>query len=208
MANRVVNPPILEIALSHVQSQQDPESATYARDVLQNMSEAYFLLDREFRLIDVNAAALALDGRPKEQLVGQRLWDLGPGLEATELGSRLKDAMRLRRTQSLDHLHTWDDGRTGCLEVRLVPAQDGVAAFYRDVSEERSAQKDLRETGRRFDAILSNTTMAMFLMDHQQQCVYANAAAETLTGTASTRCRDDPCTTWCITRNPTDRIIR
>lgn len=132
--------------MTHAPPESGPQAANYARDILENMSEAFFLLDREFRLIDVNAAALALDGRPKEQLIGQRLWDLGPGLEATELGSRLKDAMRLSQAQSLDHLHMWEDGRSACLEVRLVPAQDGVAAFYRDVSEERSAQRDLRET--------------------------------------------------------------
>lgn len=58
----------------------------------------------------------------------------------------------------------------------------GLAAFYRDVSDELSAQKELSETSWRLDAILSNTTTAVFLMDHRQQCVYANKAAEELTG--------------------------
>jgi PAS domain S-box-containing protein len=40
----------------------------------------------------------------------------------------------------------------------------------------------LHEAARRLDAILNNTREAVFLMDHRQQCVYANAAAETLTG--------------------------
>jgi PAS domain S-box-containing protein len=146
------------------------------------MSEAFFLLDSEFRLIDVNAAAIALDGRPREQLIEQRLWDLAPGLEEAELGKRLKAAMLLRQPQSVIHFHTREDDRSAWLEVRVVPTQAGVAAFYRDVSEEISTQENLRETGRRFDAILSNTTMAMFLMDQHQQCVFANAAAEKLTG--------------------------
>lgn len=51
-----------------------------------------------------------------------------------------------------------------------------------DVEERRSAEVALRETSRRLDAILNNTRMAVFLMDHQQQCIYANAAAEALTG--------------------------
>jgi PAS domain S-box-containing protein len=38
------------------------------------------------------------------------------------------------------------------------------------------------ETHRRLDAILNNTTMAVFLMDDRQHCVFANAAAERLTG--------------------------
>lgn len=39
-----------------------------------------------------------------------------------------------------------------------------------------------RETARRLNAVLDNTTMAVFLMDHRQHCVFANAAAEKLTG--------------------------
>jgi PAS domain S-box-containing protein len=40
----------------------------------------------------------------------------------------------------------------------------------------------LRETSRRLNAVLDNTRMAVFVMDERQHCVYANAAAEQLTG--------------------------
>ncbi|WP_229665433.1 PAS domain-containing sensor histidine kinase [Paracoccus acridae] len=52
----------------------------------------------------------------------------------------------------------------------------------RDVSATMEAQTTLRETTRKLDAILNNTREAVFLMDHRQFCVYANAAAEKLTG--------------------------
>ena len=44
------------------------------------------------------------------------------------------------------------------------------------------AERTLHETSRRLNAILSNTREAVFLMDENQICVYANAAAEQLTG--------------------------
>jgi|TARA_R100000501_G_scaffold10060_2_gene19893 PAS domain S-box-containing protein len=43
---------------------------------------------------------------------------------------------------------------------------------------------DPEETSRRFDAILNNTREAVFLMNEDQHCIYANAAAEELTGYA------------------------
>jgi PAS domain S-box-containing protein len=46
----------------------------------------------------------------------------------------------------------------------------------------RESEQSLRRTSRRLDAILANTRLAVFLMDAHQHCVYANAAAETLTG--------------------------
>lgn len=48
------------------------------------MSEAIFFLDREFRLLDLNRAALALDGRPKGEVVGRTLWELASALEESD----------------------------------------------------------------------------------------------------------------------------
>jgi len=46
--------------------------------------------------------------------------------------------------------------------------------------KEREGQ--LADAHRRLNAILDNATVAIFLMDEKQQCVYMNAAAEKLTG--------------------------
>ncbi len=156
------------------------------------MSESFFLLNDQFQLLDVNKAALELDGRPKQQLAGRTLWELTPGLEQSELGKLFKDAMRDRQSRTHSHRHLWEDGRSAWLETRIVPVKAGLAVFYRDVSDERSAQLALHETSRRLDAILSNTTMAVFLMDERQHCVYANAAAEALTGYTLEELRGHP----------------
>jgi PAS domain S-box-containing protein len=44
------------------------------------------------------------------------------------------------------------------------------------------AEEALRESRRRLNAVLDNTTMAIFLMDERQHCAYMNTAAEKLTG--------------------------
>jgi PAS domain S-box-containing protein len=48
--------------------------------------------------------------------------------------------------------------------------------------EPPQAEGDLRAASRRLDAVLANATMAIFLMDERQHCVYLNPAAERLTG--------------------------
>jgi PAS domain S-box-containing protein len=53
------------------------------------------------------------------------------------------------------------------------------AALRQDQARESAA---LAEPSRRFDAILNNTKMAVFMMDERQHCVYMNKAAEELTG--------------------------
>ena len=51
-----------------------------------------------------------------------------------------------------------------------------------EVQGRRDAETALEQTTRRLDAVLSNTRMAVFLMNERQHCVYANAAAEMLSG--------------------------
>ncbi|WP_265529624.1 GAF domain-containing protein [Sphingomicrobium marinum] len=60
------------------------------------------------------------------------------------------------------------------------------ARLYRaaqtEIQDRKQTEAALIDISRRFDAVLNNTRMAVFLMDERQFCVYANAAAEDLTG--------------------------
>jgi PAS domain S-box-containing protein len=58
----------------------------------------------------------------------------------------------------------------------------GAVVVARDVTAQRLAEQALTLSQRRLNAVLDNTRMAVFLMDDRQQCVYANTAAEELTG--------------------------
>lgn len=60
-------------------------------------------------------------------------------------------------------------------------AKRGVAILEDDALPARVADA-LRATERRLQAVLDNATVAIFLMDDHQHCVYMNRAAEVLTG--------------------------
>jgi PAS domain S-box-containing protein len=70
------------------------------------------------------------------------------------------------------------------LELRRAVAerQRRAEQLETEIDTRREIGAALQDTTRRLDAVLSNTRMAVFLMDHRQHCVYANAAAEKLTG--------------------------
>jgi PAS domain S-box-containing protein len=58
----------------------------------------------------------------------------------------------------------------------------GALVAARDVTLQRRAEAALSQSERRLNAVLDNTRMAVFVMDERQHCVYANTAAEQLTG--------------------------
>lgn len=48
--------------------------------------------------------------------------------------------------------------------------------------ERKRSEAELKDISGRLDAVLNNTTMAVFVMDDRQHCIFANKAAEQLTG--------------------------
>jgi PAS domain S-box-containing protein len=79
--------------------------------------------------------------------------------QLNELGALVMDQMELRRE-----------------------AREVVAEMTR-IAAERDAQSHLlKEAERKLTAVLDNASVAILLMDDQQQCSYMNAAAERLTG--------------------------
>jgi PAS domain S-box-containing protein len=73
----------------------------------------------------------------------------------------------------------------GGLAAQAAVAIDNARLFADAQAELRKRERveaTLLETDRRLNAVLDNATVAIFLMNDRQECVYMNAAAEKLTG--------------------------
>ena len=142
-----------------------------------------FTVDKAFADAFGIDPALGRDGLSLEQVIATVHPEDKPGLaaaidKAIERGGSYAHQYRVRRS----------DGRFYWIEAngRVDKAEDGTPLRFPgvllDLEERRATQAQLLETSRRLDAILNNTREAVFLMDEQQHCVYANRAAEILTG--------------------------
>ncbi len=121
-------------------------AATEARAarVLAGMSECYLLLDREFRIVEINEAGLRVDGRDRDAIVGRSHWEVWPGSESTRQGALYQRVMAERTAGGIENPYTWPDGRRQWFEVNAHPVPDGVAIFYRDVTERKGAEAALQ----------------------------------------------------------------
>lgn len=132
------------------------ESEARATGVLEGMTEGFMLLDRQFRTIQMNAEGLRLEGRPAREVLGRSHWEAYPGAEHAPVGDLYKRAMRDRVPVTLEHRYVWPDGHAAWLEMRAYPSPDGLAVFYRDVTERREREEALRETEARLRALADN----------------------------------------------------
>ena len=121
--------------------------------VLEAMSSAFFSVGRDWRFGYVNAEAERLLERPRDELVGQVLWDLFPAARGSEFEVRYREAMDSGVQTSFEAyypapLDAW-------FEVRAWPGPDGLAVYFFDITARRAAEVRAAAAVRRADLVAS-----------------------------------------------------
>lgn len=121
------------------------QSEERAQGVLDGMDEAFVLLDRDFRVLQINTAGLRLETRLEKEIIGRTHWEVWPDTENSPVGQLYKKAMAERVPVTFENRYAWPDGHEAWIEIRAYPAPDGLAVFYRDITERRQAEARIRE---------------------------------------------------------------
>lgn len=154
-----------------------------------------FQVDLTGTVVAANRSAEQLLNLPRAELVGRR-YDK-PALEVAEVdGSPIDfDLSPVPRALAGEAVRDYPlratvNGREEplylCLNATPLYADGGAISgalvTAHDITDQHLAREEARRTGARLEAVLNNTTMAVFAMDDRQSCIYANSAAEQMTG--------------------------
>ena len=153
-------------------------SEARATGVLEGMAEGFILLDHDFRVLEINAEGLRIDQRSRHDVVGRSHWDAWPGTEHSELGYLYRKAMAERVPVSLEHRYTYPDGHAVWFDMRAYPHPEGLALFYRDVSERRRADEERQ----RLAAVVEQSTDFIGIATPDGRGIYVNEAGRRLVG--------------------------
>lgn len=77
-----------------------------AESILERMGDAHSVLDREYRIVGVNAAAERLLGRSRATLLGRSHWDAFPGSVDAPVGQACRRVVEEGVEQHLAHHYT------------------------------------------------------------------------------------------------------
>ncbi len=156
------------------------------RSIFNAAQDSMVLRDADFRIVDVNAAYMAVSGFSREEALGQ---DRVLGNDPPEFEQLLK--ARHPRVLAgepivLETERTRRDGRRIDLEVRAVPVQHRgkphVLYIGRDISERKRAEEALRASEEQYRSIFNAAQDSMVLRDADFRIVDVNAAYVSLTG--------------------------
>lgn len=107
--------------------------------ILEGIGEAFYAVDREWRVLLFNAQAAHHFGLGPETALGRGLWDLLPGALDTDLGRLFEKTMAARATIKSETPSVVFPGRW--LAYRLFPLGDGMGVVFRDVTALKSAEE-------------------------------------------------------------------
>jgi PAS domain S-box-containing protein len=122
-----------EVALTEAYRQRE--------EILESISDVFYAVDREWRLTYVNYRAEEQWHRTRDELLGTVLWDMFPRYRET-----VGYAMHVRAMETGEvvqwetespNLHIW-------VNATAYPGPNGLAVYFRDISDRRRAEEALR----------------------------------------------------------------
>ena len=112
--------------------------------LLEATTDGVFLLDRDWRFTFLNSHAqnlLAPDGR---ELLGKDVWDSFPDAEQREFGRQHRRVMS--EGVSVQFQEYYPAPLEKFFEVHAFPSEEGMASFFRDITERLKDEAKLRQT--------------------------------------------------------------
>lgn len=146
------------------------------RRILESIGDAFFTLDRNFTVLYWNRVAEELLGVKREDLIGKNLWDMFP--EAVHLPSYENYHKVLETGQAI----TFEDYYGKWLEVNAAPSEEGLTVFFRDITERKMVDIQIRQANERFEKVAEATTDAIWDWDIANDIYYRGRGFDHLFG--------------------------
>ena len=137
------------IAAAHRAAEEASTARERLERLLEAVSDGFVALDAGWCFTYANGAALRMIGHAREDVIGRSIWALYPELIGMEAFEHLQAVAS--RGQERDFEQNFEAGQRW-FEAHAFPAADGVAVFFRDVSEARRAQHQMQQ-GQRMEAV-------------------------------------------------------
>ncbi|MBA1158071.1 sensor histidine kinase [Microvirga mediterraneensis] len=154
--------------------------------VLEGIGDAFYSLDDQWRFSYINRMAESFFGEPRHSMLRRVIWDVFPEAGGTDLRRRYEEVFASGQPLSFDAQAI---GRPGHhLEFNVFPYKGGLGVSFRDWTERRCAEEELRERQAQISALADNLPLGMvYQMDNGvgyegRRFIYVSASCERLNG--------------------------
>jgi PAS domain S-box-containing protein len=129
------------------------ESEARCALALERTSDAFFLVDRTWRLICVNQQAERLWMQDRGNLLGRTLWDVFPQAVGGPFSKVYEQVMNTGVPAHLEEFYPYAP-LNRWFEAHVYASPEGLAVYFRDVTERRQAQDRIRRSVQEKEVLL------------------------------------------------------
>ncbi len=126
-----------QVARREALEQAERAAATDRAALLESITDAFYALDRQWRFTYINQRALDYYGKTREELLGRCIWDVFPVAKASLFQQLYERALETQSSAAFESISPLT-GRW--IEVRAYPTRQGLAVYFRDVSDRKRAE--------------------------------------------------------------------
>lgn len=161
------------------------EKECYYRLLLANMHDDILVVDRQYRITDVNKAFLDTSGRSREDVVGRYCYEISHGYRepCTKYGEdcMLQEVFETGKPATCLHRHVHSDGSKVLCDLMLSPLKNDnndhvthVIEVIRDVTNLIDAERKLNENETRCRFLLETMAQGFGMQDEKGLFTYVN----------------------------------
>ncbi|MCS0589101.1 EAL domain-containing protein [Massilia norwichensis] len=167
-------PPSLSLVLDPQLLEELKRSRERMSAMLENIGDAFFAVDHDWRVIYANGKAANFVGVDLGNTFGKSLLDVAPQLEGTLALEHYRMAMGSGQPSVFEACWT----PTGAwYEARAYPTADGLSVYFHDITEKRKAEQALRKSEQRFRNLFQEAGDSILIVDRELRIVAANGRA-------------------------------
>ena len=142
--------------------------------MLESIGDAFFAVDREWRVTYANRKAASFIGHELEASLGRPLLEIAPQLGDSDLLSRYQEAMASGQPCTVETF--WAPTRSW-IEARAYPSADGLSVYFHDITGKRSAEQAVRASEQRFRNLFQQAGDSILICDRELRVVAVNGRA-------------------------------
>lgn len=120
-------------------------------DIIESISDCFFVLDRDFCFTYINKAAYEMYDLPKEAIIGRKIEDVFPGL----IDISISKFRQVLQEKTKKHYEIYSKVIKKWIDMGVYPMRGGgVSVYIQDIADRKKAQESLRESEKKALALV------------------------------------------------------
>jgi PAS domain S-box-containing protein len=157
------------------------EKTGVLRNIFERVSDAFVAVDNQWHYTYLNSKAEQLLNRPHQPtgyLIGKHVFSVIPNAEGSPFHKIAEEAMVTEEYRYIQH---YDPDHDRWLENHIYPSAEGLSIFFRDITEAKKNELELREAEAKFRDLVEKSLVGVYIIQ-DGKIAYVNPKVEEING--------------------------